>query len=368
MPELLFADDAQKTYKKSNILIGSKYKSTLLENKLLAISLSMLDLDKLCVEDDVLVQRIRAKDLQNLMDIKGKSFYSHLDAAAQSLTGKTVGYSDGEKFDYIAIIIRSSYENGVFTLKYNPDIKDYILNLKSNYTVLNLEQTMKFRRSVYSFRIYELLRSKAYYRKGEQKSPNKVFDIYYNLSELKLAIGVINADEDKVQKILRNSKHPDFEKAEEVSTQKVLTDWRSFKRTALDKSIEEINEITELNVTYDAVKKGQGGKVCGINFHVSYKSVPKTINEDEIDKEKFLEDVSDMIDLPLKVKDLNALCRAAHYDMELLREAYGYLCDYDKPVENSVGFMIDYMKKDGYNTVSSCTQDKNGSMYLRVTD
>ncbi len=345
MSELLVAEDVNKTYKKSNILIGGKYRSSLLENQLMAISLSLLDVHRISVEDGALVQRIKVADLQKLMHIKGNSFHDRLSSAAESLTGKTVGFDDGENFDYVAIIIRATKEGGVFTIRYNPDVENYILNLKSNYTVLNLEQTLKFKRSVYSFRLYELLRSRAYFHKGEEKTKDKVFEIKYNLSELKLAIGVINAENERVKKVLKRSKNPDYEKAAEASTEKVLEDWRAFKRIALDKPIAEINEITDINVTYKTIKQGQGGKICGIVFYVTYK-IPDT--PEKIDKEKFIEDVSDMMDIKITVRELKSVCEEAGYQMDIIREAYQYLCSYGEPIGNATGFLIDYIKKGGY--------------------
>lgn len=341
-----------KKYKKSNILIGGKFKSTLMMNKLMAISLAKLDMDDISLEDNMYVQRISSAELRRYMDIKGGSFYRHLEEAAEGMTGKTIGYSDPEQkiFDYLAVIIRARYEDGVLTIKYNPDIKDYLINIKSNYTVLNLEQTMRFKKSNNAFRLYELLRSECYYRRGEEKVPGKVFTAEYGLSELKFTIGLIDASEKKVKDILRGH-NPDYEAAEAVAKDGVYRDWASFKKRVLVPAIDEINEVTDITVSYEPLRKSHG-KVCGVLFKMIFKEQKDSQGDDPatLDKDVIIDAVSDMIDPPLRTKDIRAICEAANYDLAKIRNAYDYLEGYQNPVENVPGFLIECIKNDYMKT------------------
>ena len=65
-------------YVKSNFLIGAKYKSSLLENKVMAISLNKIK-DAEEDKEGTLIVRLKASELKKLLDSKSGSFYSQLD-------------------------------------------------------------------------------------------------------------------------------------------------------------------------------------------------------------------------------------------------------------------------------------------------
>ena len=96
-------------YQKSNFIISGKYKSSLLENKLMAISLSKLQYAE--ETSDSLVSRIKASELRELLKGNSGSFYQKLDEAARKMTGKTIGISNPEekRFCYLAVVIMSKY-------------------------------------------------------------------------------------------------------------------------------------------------------------------------------------------------------------------------------------------------------------------
>lgn len=56
--------------------------------------------------------------------------------------------------------------------------------------------------------------------KKDIKTDNDVFEIPFLLSELKLQIGVVNSNLDKVRNILNKSKNPDYDYAVEASPEK----------------------------------------------------------------------------------------------------------------------------------------------------
>ena len=356
-------------YVKSNFLIGAKYKSSLLENKVMAISLNKIK-DAEEDKEGTLIVRLKASELKKLLDSKSGSFYTQLDKIGSSMTGRVIGMSDpeNERFHYMSVINNAHYENGILTLEYNKNLNGYLKNIKQNFTKLNLETMLDFK-SVYSFRLYELLKSRAYYPKGVTRKDN-TFVVTYDLAELKLDLGVINAELANVQKILNNTSRPDYEAALEASPEKVFTTWFEFRRNCIDVAVKEINEKrdrTEMEVEYKPRKSGQGGKVYGVDFFIKLCKAGANSDEaasrsakDLTDDEKlnFYDEVRDIMDCTIKSKDAKAIAEAAGFDIETIKSKYE-IAKHQDP-DNMVGFMIQAIKDD-YTVTPSSGKNKKKS-------
>ena len=186
-------------FSKSNFLISSKYRSSLLENQIMAISLSRIQTDGILVYAE-----IKASELKKMLNITGGSFYAKLDKTANMMTGKTIGFTDpdNEEFEYHAVVTSAKYKRGTFRVEFNHNLKNMISDIKNNFTRLSLPILMQFK-TVYGFRLYEVLKSRLY--KGDM--------IVIRLSELRFLLGVANAELENVKSILRGNKNPDYDKA-----------------------------------------------------------------------------------------------------------------------------------------------------------
>ncbi|WP_026507757.1 replication initiation protein [Butyrivibrio sp. MC2013] len=349
-------------YSKSNFLISAKYNSSLLENKLLAISFA--DLDNLHQESNgVLVSEIPANTIRKLLGSKSGSFYDQLDAAAQGMTSRSIGAKDPSKnkFDYYSFIIRASYEDSKLRIYYNPYMKDYIVNLKSKFTRLSLTTMLSFK-SVYSFRLYELLKSEVYKSKH----------ISYSIAELKLELGVVNAELDVVQRFLKGSESPDYEKAVEKSPEKHYESWRDFKKYVIEVAVNEINQspMTGITVSYDTVKRGRGGKVHQIIFTVVdregtvEKSSPTLTGLTEDEKMDRMFEIRDILSgANLNAKDIRAIAEAAAYDVDRVAKAWD-IASLQGGIDNTVGWMIDAIKKDYDRPKSSGTRTSKKDSFM----
>lgn len=357
-------------YSKSNYLISAKYASSLLENKITAISLAKIQ-KKEYVEDanGRIVCNMTANELRKLLNANAGSFYSQLEPVALNMTSKTIGFSDpnrnGGMFDYISVVDRAKYENGVFSIFYNTDVKEYLADFKANFTLLELSTMLKFK-NVYSFRLYELLLSKSYYRKGIPKErKTQIFKIEFNLSELKLNMGVVNAELDVVRKELRNRKAPDYDKAVERSPEKKFNIWYEFRREVLDVAVKEINEKTDMKVSFTALKGGRGAKVYGVEFIVDLTSrnvdaienvLPVSFEMTEDDKLDFIVDIKILLK-EFSTKDVRIICEKSGYNRLKIENAYNLLGQ-QKNVFNPTGWMISCLT-DEYDS-SKKIDKKNG--------
>ena len=226
-------------YKKSNFLITSKYKSSILENKILSIALA--NADDIHEESEGLVYEIAVSDLKRKMNISKSygSFYDKLDDAAKSMTGRTIGT--------ISVVTRATSKDGIFRIIFNPALKDNIIDIKDKFTVLKLSTMLSFKSS-YSLRLYELLKDELQEIKWQQdrdaitlgkKNTYRQENLFkyetsIGLAELKLEMGVVNAELDKVKRVLQG-KNPDYEKAVASSPEQILKSWSDFRRRVLEK-------------------------------------------------------------------------------------------------------------------------------------
>lgn len=360
------------TYSKGNLLITAKYRSSLLENKLLAIALANIQNS---YEDDNgnLISELKASEIKKLMGDSSNSIYRHLEPIAQQMTGRTIGMKDPEReiFDYKSVVTHAHYENGTFTIEFNHLLKDQIIDIQNKYTVLNLPTMLLFK-SVYSFRLYELLKSMSYIPKGQKRNEeDKNWELKFQLSELKLELGVVNANSDRVQKILSNKKHPNFDEAVKAAPEQVFEQYRDFKRRVLDVAVAEINEKTEINVEYETLKSGRGGKVNAIIFYVSYDNVAQKeeivkteeVVEKPMDIDELLDEIYDILEGNFKLKDVRKIAKEADYNLASIKKAYKVYKKNEDNVENSVGFMIAAIK-DGYESTAKKKKTKAQNTFV----
>lgn len=337
-------------YKKANIIISSKYRSSLLENQIMAISLAHINQ----AEEDpsgALIQRMKASELSKLVDSNQGSFYGQLKKTARAMTGRSIGMEDPEqkKFLYISAITTASYENGIFTIEYNRHLKKYLKNIAQNFTWLKLETILLFE-SAYSFRLYEILKSKAYTPKGQKKTNR--YEITFSLSELKLDLGVVNSELDSVKKVLNDTKVPDYDRAVEISPERMFSRWSDFKRRVLDVAVQEINEKTELRVDYDTKKAGKGGKVYQIDFYVEIMDEEEENNIIEMtdeEKDAVLEAIMELMDERLNLKEYRSIAEASNYNIDKIKKAYEVMKQSSTEVKNVVGYMIKAIEEEYKN-------------------
>ena len=274
--------------------------------------------------------------------------------------------NDNKKHFHIENIYQTiNYNDSDLYFEFNPNIRNYVIELKDNFTVLNLPTMLRFTRN-YSYRLYEILKSKCYYPKyvpiGQRTDK---FQFRLDLLELKFTIGVLNAKDEKVIKLF-NSENPPmnvYKKAYDIlkkddegktKDKKVKYDtWKDFKVRVLDPSVEEINEKTDIYVEY-TLGRGARGKVIDIEFHVELsRKIPalcmrKKKSEEEI--EDFLDNMRMIMPIVIKTKDLKTIAEAADYDIDKIKKAVD-MCNKAGNIENMVGFLITAIKEN-YTNIS----------------
>ena len=124
--------------------------------------------------------------------------------------------------------VTMSRQSGAVKIKIDSDMKPYLLQLQEKFTQYELFYTLAMR-SQYSIRLYELLKSYEYQQRKE-----------FDIEDLKRLLSAENYN-----------RYPDF------------------KRFVLERAIKEINELSDISVTYEVRK--QGKKYSRIEFIMKLK-------------------------------------------------------------------------------------------------
>ena len=346
---------ALEEYKKSNIIVSAKYASTIFENKLMAIVLSRVPVAKKDKEGALTIS-ISANDLRSKLKIRGNGLYENLLETSKKMTGRTIGYEDAKnkRFTIVTMINKADYSDGYFSVRFSPELNEIIENLSANYTRLNLPTMLSFK-SNYSLRLYEILKSHCYKDKRTPGEDTGHYEIPLSVSELKLEMGAINTEIGSVKSILNSTGKtgtPDYDRAVASAKDQIYKEFSNFHRDCIKKAVKEINEKTELEVTYVTKKSGRGGSVHTIVFIVDVrkdKQEPMVIDlEDTVEsiilsdeeKDNFIDLVKDEIKQKISTYQAREIAEHAGYDIEKVKKAYEVAKNQKKKVENIVGFMI----------------------------
>ena len=345
------------SYKKSNLLISSKYKSTITENKIQAIALASIQNAKENKAGN-LECTFSAAELRKLFGDGSGSLYKRLDSTAKKMTGSVIGYTNAEtqSFEYISVISKAKYEDSKFTIIFNGELKDQILDIQEKYTILNLTTMMKFEH-VYSFRLYEYIKSEYYKKKYivQERIQGMGYEMTIPCSEMRLMMGTVDANDDKVKAVLSKGKKPDYDKAVEVAEKEKKSkfkEWKEFKRSVIDVAVKEINELTELHIECKTDRAGLGGKAVGISFIITDKDnavtnkEPEVIDEQEVDILDLIDEVRSFITDNLPSSDIKAILESADLNVDRVRAAYE-LSKSQKHISNLTGWLIKAIK-DNY--------------------
>ena len=210
---------SKKTYKKSNELINAMGKGTALSQKLFAIGMQNIKVD----ETNNVVATIYGTELRKMFKSSSGSLYEHIEALCdRQIKGSTIfdwnllmKDKENGKIEAHQVVTDASFKNGTLTLRYNNSLTDKIVNLQKDYTVLSLADTLSLK-SVYSLRLYEMLKSAYDYQRAISKMQGEMV-LEYKLTELKLELGIINSGGSKEIKAELEKEYPDYDRIDELA-------------------------------------------------------------------------------------------------------------------------------------------------------
>lgn len=185
---------------------------------------------------------ITIKELAKMLNVSPSNLYRDIDSITDDIIKNPVHIREvinGKTTRFVKIpwVSRCEYEadTGVY-IKLNDELKPFLIDVKNNYTQYELIEIFSMK-SIYSIRIFELIRSKIM----NKDIPMYGWEGIITLQELRECCDC----EDK------------------------YIPFNNFKQRVLDTAVNEINETTIYNLSYTCEKKGKS--VTAISFAITRK-------------------------------------------------------------------------------------------------
>lgn len=283
---------------KSNKLINSNYDLSTQEQKIILTLASMVQPQDIEFKE----YDFKIKDFMELLNIDNKASYSRIPKITKELMKKVFEVKEGTDRLQLAWICSARYKTkeGRVILKFAPDLKPYLLELKGLHTSYKLKNILSLK-GKYSIRLYEILKSNLFKK-----------HITIELEELKNIV---------------------------CAKEKAYSIYNNFKLRVLLQAQKELKEKTDILFDFEEIKTGR--KVTSIKFMLYSKDEAKhEIAATTENTHKGLIKQVQAICSKHKITDHEATCilNDANNNLGLIKERYNYLLT-QKKVNNVVGYM-----------------------------
>lgn len=272
------------------------------EQKIVLTMASMIEPN----DDDFKDYRISIKEFSEMLGLEGKTKYTEVKEISKELMSKTIEIPQEDGGWLLAHWVSSAKYvkgEGVLELSFSPKLKPYMLQLKNHFTSYRLSNVLSLNSS-YSIRLYELMKKWQHAGKWEK-----------SVEELKLQFGV---SEDSYNR------------------------YNHFKTRVILRAVEEVNEKTDLHISFNEIKKGR--KVEKIKFlirHAPEKEihVPRLEEEGETAKEPSVTD-------EMRTR-LNELAEGYQFDAAFFAQLHqGASLIWKDDVEKELELLIHYVNEE----------------------
>ncbi|MEZ2904290.1 replication initiation protein RepM [Acinetobacter terrestris] len=227
---------------KDNALINASYNLELTEQRLIMLAIINARESGQGISADSKLE-IHASDYAKLFNVSADASYKALREAVNNLFNRQFSYTAEYKKTGKIGVVRSRWVSRIFyvddlallEITFAPDVVPLITRLEEHFTKYEAKQVAHLT-SKYATRLYELLIA--------WREVGKVPQL--ELSEFRNRLGLIDNE---------------------------YTAMSDFKKRVLEPSIKQINEHTDITVTYEQHKKGR--IISGFSFKFKQKSQPK---------------------------------------------------------------------------------------------
>ena len=353
---------------KSNDMITAKYQSSLLEDKLMSLAMSRIDLDPSDPRSPLLA-RFHANEIRELFGTNNTHLYRNLKDLSKTIHGHTMIIEDGKgNFESFAMIPNAEYKDGEFTIWFNHALASHIRGLERNFTKLELTMLTSFK-SHASFRIYELLR-KDLFRSNPMVNDGLVV-VEYGLAELHFMLGLASVENKEVARKLED-------KAEEVNwdvlydmlddDEKQYDAWNDFSKRILKTAQKELAVRSDIKFEFEGIRQGRWIK--RVRFYI-YPNTPEASILEKSTKFAYMEQKIDGEHLEMQFGDLYAqwvghnglvadnidlFLKAAHLDPDIVSGAIEK-ADAQPSIQNYVGWILSCIERD-YKSIATIEGSK----------
>lgn len=293
---------------KNNKFVEARYKLTPAEAKVVTLLASVINKS----DEDFKNHRFKVTELLKLTGL-GEGNYDDLRELTYNLMQKVLQIKENNSLLQVAFLskARYNYDEGTVDLRFDPDLKPYLLKLKKDFVQYRLENILQLK-SFYSIRFYELL------VKWKKVSKFKV-----SIDELKETFKIEG---------------------------KSYSRYNDFKKRVLLPAQQELHEKTDLSFEFEEIKTGR--KITHINFKIkktnkkanpiSIKSLEVEINKNNQSSEEELI-LEKLIKLEVPINTAKKLID--EFDLNRISSQIGYI-NYRKAIKNKAGMLIKSIKEN----------------------
>lgn len=141
---------------KSNSLVEARYRLSLQESQIILWLLTKIRPD----DEDFKPHKMDITEFARMIGVEVDNQYSKLRSITRNLMRRILDIYEPEKQEWLQVSWLSSAryqkKQGSIFLKFDPDLKPYLLQLKSHFTKIDITDTLKLK-SVHAIRIFEIL-------------------------------------------------------------------------------------------------------------------------------------------------------------------------------------------------------------------
>lgn len=225
-------DEKTLVVRQSNELIEASYKiASIGEGRLMRMLIAQIS----PTDEDFKTYRISVADFARFFGITHNSIHEQIEKSARALREREILIKKGKSWFSTGWLSSAKYTegSGYIEVRFDKELKPYLLGLQSYFTQYELEKVVNFR-SGYSMRLFELLKKEQFKADGKG-----YFKRSFEYEELRGLLGI-------------NKKEYEF--------------FKDFRVRVVDSSVKEINANPDIQITkVDYPKTGR--KVSHIVFH-----------------------------------------------------------------------------------------------------
>lgn len=312
----------------ANELVEARYNLTIGEQRLILTMIAHIQPD----DQDFKPYDISLQELAEFLGIDKNHVYADCKKLTKTLLGRVVEIKEEGRLIQTHWVSSADYVDGtgVVSLSFDPLLKPYLLQLKSNFTSCKLAMLLSFR-SQYTMRMYQLLRRYAYVKHQD-----------ISLIDLRNTLG-LTADQHQL--------------------------YGNLKKNILLPVQRELNQKSDLSFEFEEIKRGR--RVESLRLTIINKTTAIVDQSKQADSTK-----TDVL-----FDELMALIPASHRTKRtvqatvtryLIQEGYDYvgrniLYSNEKADKSYVGFLNNALKDDwGHDWVIEQPQQQNKKKTLEV--
>ncbi|NFO48634.1 replication initiation protein [Clostridium botulinum] len=227
---------------KSNYFImNSSYDLSLEEQKIILTLASMVQPS----DEEFKPYIFKISEFMELLGVDTKTKYSEIPKITKELMKKVIEIQEGNTLLQVSWLNSVRYEkgSGMVTLKFSPDLKPYMLQLKEKFTQYQLANVLSMK-SKYSPRVYEILKCNEFKKQG-----------------------YIEIEVEDLRKLIK--------------ADTVYPKYNDFKRYVIERTQKELRKISDISFDFEEIKTGR--KITSVKFYIKPNkkaNAPKPITDE----------------------------------------------------------------------------------------